>query len=159
MQPLDLRTFPYNDGFTDVRGDPFRILRELTVILGGDPNAVLQHARALPPAPSGDPDADRALGDATLVRKAEAQHRLSAAARQAFEMAPYDRVSGRGPLDDECLDVLYSFIDWLKKKGTSGGSPPTSVTPAASPAPWVPGLSPPTPPSASSSTTGDCGCG
>lgn len=163
MSPTDFRTFHYHNGVQEVKADPFRVMRELVVILGGDPNAVIQAAREKPPARPPDitteqEEAYRLACDAVAVRNAESQHRLAAAARQAFNLPPFDELTGRGPLDDECLDTVYRFLDWLKKKRTSGGTPPASVASSAAPPSSGRDLFHPTPPSASSSTPTDCGC-
>jgi len=138
---LDLRCFPYNDGNRQVFGDPVRILRGLTVYLGGDPKPVLRASRAADPERAeGEPANDfQARADMAAVEKAVAQTRLADAARQAFNLAPRDDSSPEGYLDDDCLDLVDAFVDWLAKKNATPASSPTSASSPELPPFWARG--------------------
>ena len=157
-QPIDFRVYPYSNGLTRVFADPFRILRELAVLLNGDPREVLEAARkAVPRSSEGQPVDSEAEKVATAER-AMAQIRLADATKQAFELTPFDKMTGTGFTDDEALELLYDFVAWLKKKQTNGVSPPPSAKFTAEPLSSVMGRSPQKPPWVSSSTPNDCDC-
>lgn len=138
----DGRCFPYFDGRGMVKGDPFAILRALTRALGGAPNETLQEEKSDQP-----------------LLSIHAKDKLIKAARESFELVPFDKVTGEGVLDEDARSLLDQYLGWLREKKMTSGPRPTSAPPSG-PRPYsVPGLSPLSPASASGSTSNDCGCG
>ena len=131
---------PYNDGHGEVYADPFRVFLSLVRLLDGDPESVNRQAKERPPV---DGSGAEAVANWRLMT-AEAQQRLADAAREAFEMAAFDKLSGTGATDEQCglvLDQFLAYMDTLKKSTalTPTSPPPTAPLPLS-----VPGLSPAT---------------
>lgn len=165
---MNEKIYPYDDGQARVYADPWKALSDLTRLLGGDPEGVRRRATMPPPGDVlGDnnerhpPDPD-ALAQWRL-ETTEAREQLVDAVRQAFEMQPFDKVTGTGARFDQCLDLMDDFLAWVKKNESSTVTTPTRPSTTDWPPPLVPGLSPvpaslPRNSSASGSTYQDCGC-
>lgn len=95
-------TFLYHDGEKDIHGDPLTLHRALVRATAGQLEELLKQAR------SDDP--------ATAVLAAE---KVIDCTRVAFDLIPYDRLTGRGVMDRDALAILKRFRDAdssLKKK-------------------------------------------
>jgi hypothetical protein len=131
--------YPRGDG-TSLHGDPIRIRRRLVHALEGDLNRWLAEYRC----------------DIEPLAFAAAE-RLLAATVEAFDLIPFDPLSGVGASDDEVLGVLASFLAFEESKKKTASNSPTGVPPTdRGPSPIAstsrPGL-------ASGSTDPGCGCG
>lgn len=115
------KVFPYHDGSQQVFGDPFAINKRLWAAVDGRLEKIA-HDAFLPPLGPGEPERD----PSEHVKAIAAQQALLAAVRQAFEMAPFDRTTGQGATDQDCLDAYDAFITWMAEKKTSSAPTPTS---------------------------------
>lgn len=122
--------FSYFDGAREVWADPLTIHRRLTRALDGDPNSVLaaiQRGREMPDAtPPYVPDAG------ALKQADDAIERLLPAIREVFAM-PFDRMTGQGATEGDCLAAVSKFVAFMEKKTPKNGSPPTSPPPTGPP--------------------------
>lgn len=109
------RLYQYFDGRERVWADPFELTAGLYRALDYDPNLALGEARQRQ---------NIAVADRACLK-------LAAAVREVFGVPDIDRRAGTGLVVEECLDLLYNYLDWLKKKSASGGSTPTSAPPTA----------------------------
>jgi hypothetical protein len=136
--------FAYNDGCREVFGDPVAIDRRLTQALGCSPHLVLTDAKATLPGTTelNGPVAFPAI------------ERLMAATRQAFEMAPFDKATGMGAREEDCLAALNAFCSYMQVKKKNTAPSRTSSAPSAA----TRSPSPTKPTSASTATSTDCGC-
>lgn len=110
---------PYFNGEDQVYADPLTVHRRLFSLLG-DPNAVLLDAN------SDDPSL-----------RHQAREKLLPAAREALELVPFDKKTGRGSLEQDVMAALRSYLEWMEGKGGPGSSLPTCsppTAPASSPA-------------------------
>lgn len=111
----DRRIFgPYFNGVGPVYADPMTIRRRLYYYLDGDPNKVIRDTRAEDPA-----------------LRFQAKERLVAAAREAFEMIPWDAQAGRGALEVDVMKALKDYLVWLEKKDEQVPNLPTWSQPTA----------------------------
>jgi hypothetical protein len=99
--------YPRGDGQV-VMGDPLRILRRLTYHLGGDPNEVL--AKQNSPDPGEKYQADEAVYPAVC---------------QAFDLVPFDPLTGKGTTEAEAQEILDHYRAWVGEPVAEGGSGPT----------------------------------
>jgi hypothetical protein len=115
---------PYPSGAGSLQwGDPVRILRHLTFLLDGDPNAVLEKVR------SGSPGEQH-----------DALEKLLPAIISAFDVRPFDKVTGEGLTEDDLEGLLDGFIEWLALKKKKAEESPSSYTPTASGPPDFEGI-------------------
>lgn len=147
---------PYNDGMADVFADPFKVFLALVRLLDGDPEAVNKQAREPFPLDSFDGEGKAIPPSAQDVAAwrlstSEAQQQLADAAREAFEMQPFDKLTGCGATDEMCQKVLDDFLAYMDGLKKNIASTPTSPPPTVPPPPSVPGLSP-------AKNDSDCGC-
>lgn len=98
--------FRYHDGRGEVWADPLAVYRRFVTALGGNPDPVLEAARAPGPGKGETP------GD--LLRRLDAERQLAEAARQALPMQPFDPATGEGATDSDCLAALYAWLEWLE---------------------------------------------
>ena len=138
---------PYHDGTAEVFADPFHVFLALVCLLDGDPESVNREAKAVPLA-EGMPAEDHA---GWRLSVAEAQQKLAHAAREAFAMTPFDKVTGCGATDEQCQMVLDQFLEYMDQLKKNAASTLTSPVLTAAPSLLVPGLSP-------AMTDSDCGC-
>jgi hypothetical protein len=140
MSASDRRVFgPYHDGRGEAYADPLEAHRLLYQQAGGRLGQLLDDARASGPVDSPDDSEEaRAL---KARNRAEIDARafgaalvLLAAARKAFQMAPFDRATGQGATEAGCWEVLDSFLVFLDDEKKSTATSPTSAPPSA-PAP------------------------
>lgn len=122
--------FAYNDGLQDRFGDPFAIRRRLDAALGNVNKVLLDcHADDVPPKPDdwegAWPPADWSPVEAAVMHAATARGRLVEAVREAFEMLPFDPVSGTGALEEQCNAAFTAYSEHAQKKRTSTATPPT----------------------------------
>lgn len=124
------RIFPYHDGRAfdgdgkpaSVCGDPLAIYEAICAALDGDPDSVIENAFAGIPR-EGELNED---GSPAQVKKEleptryQARCRIEKASRFAFDLAPFDRKTGRGCTRAEALDLFWRFLDWIdgQKKST-----------------------------------------
>jgi hypothetical protein len=110
--------FKYFDGKQDAYADPLAVYRGFMGYFSGDPDPVLQAARAKPrPDGTPEPPADR-------MARLEAERDLAACARECLDMAPWDRTTGEGATEEDCLKALYAWLEWLEgNAGTAAKSP------------------------------------
>lgn len=111
----DREIFEYYNGERNVFGDPLRIWRTLNNLLEGDPNKVLQEAKS--------PIVDIAH---------PAQEKVLGAVDAAFEMVPFDSVTGYGAMESDRLAALDSFLVWVQKKSPRQETLATSSLPTTS---------------------------
>ncbi len=100
-----------------VCADPYELLRDMTVALGGGINGVLAEWRC-----------------EDEVASAIAAKRLVDATRTAFQMDPFDRTQphgGYGATSGEVLEVLLSFLQFLNQKKSKPSD--MLIPPAGSP--------------------------
>jgi hypothetical protein len=118
---MNQRIFTYTRNGIALHADPVAVHRAFTRALGGDPEPTLKAACA-----EGDSPADR-------LRRLDAEEKLAAAARTAFDLPAFDPATGQGCMEDECLDVLWDWLAWLQKKSVTTAPTPTSP-PSTAPA-------------------------
>lgn len=101
---------PYLDGSggAAVFGDPLKISRLLTQLLDGNPNEAVTQLKSDDPA-----------------MRAAAIERAVIASVQAFELAPFNKKTGAGLMEDEIMKVFEDFCRWMGKKKENGG--PTQI--------------------------------
>lgn len=124
------------------RGDPLALQRALAEATGATLfKALADHAKLWPPqAPDGVelpplPEAEQAQRQIEGYR---AQGFLAAAAVKAFGLVPYSEETGEGVNEDEALDTLYGFLDFLESKKKPPASSPTCSSPSPESAPCSP---------------------
>lgn len=109
---------PVFNGAEMVFYDPLRLKRRLQALLGSETQELLANWGHL-----------------------DAQERFLAAVRAAFDLPPFDQVTGGGATEEVVLGLWDGYNGWLKKNGR--GTPPSATTspPTATP----PDTPPPTP--------------
>lgn len=143
--PSDREIFHFHDGEKEVYFDPFALHRAWYEATGGNPNALFDAVEPPPAQPAVMPDGtvkevEPEESDADYLERLRAYERLLAAARQAFELPPVDRTTGKGVSDNRVIAILHEWQDWQAglKKNTGGSPPsaaPTTSIPKAAPAP------------------------
>ena len=124
---VNLRIFAYNDGKSDVFGDPTDIDFELDR-LGVEETLRMQRFLDMPKTPEGMIDFRAADKDDVRLRF-DTYHELEPAIREAFRLEPFDRATGTGLLFGEVLELYSRYMDWratVKKNMTQ----PLDSTPA-----------------------------
>ena len=113
---------PYSDGRgNSVMADPLKVYRTLIREVGGDLKQTL--------ADSNSSDLDVHIpAEETLVR----------AAVTAFNLAPFDPVTGTGSTETQILSVLDTFLNWIKSFQQPDTTLPTSVRPTGIPVVGIP---------------------
>lgn len=99
------KIFRYHDGRQEVAADPIAIHRKLSFALGGRLNETLDEIH------SDD------QGQAHF-----AQEKALAAVRDVFEMAPFDKGTGEGALEEDCWKALDAWLEWAEKNVPPAGS-------------------------------------
>lgn len=117
--------FPYNDGEKDRFGDPMRIERLLDTTAGGS------FAKLLQLALSENPDISNPATDRELL-----------CIQTAFEIKPFDPLTGQGTTEEFQFNLYDEFLRWRDKKKANGDSPPSLPTPTVG-TPPAPPVSPP----------------
>lgn len=102
--------FGYDLGTEKRYADPLEIRRKLIRSTGGEFNEVMKDAWR--PAP--DEESRQAMEDPT---KLEAQEKIVASARDAFDLPPVDPKTGGGVPESEVNRVLFEFLRWVEKNG------------------------------------------
>jgi hypothetical protein len=106
---MNREIFPYTDISGEPRfADPTRVLRVLTLHCDGDMDEQIKLARSENPALA-----------------FPAMEQLLAGIEQAFHLPTFDPMTGQGATNDQLLDLLHSFIEWMGKKKVTQGSQPT----------------------------------
>ncbi len=125
---------PYDDGSGNVVfGDPHKINRTLVFLLDGDPNRVVD-----------------AYNNGDVAQQFEARNRLVAAAVEALDLKPFNKIDGSGLDEESVMKILKHFSKWmgeLKKKDEptptgSSASDGLPITPAPPPNPGNPAKNP-----------------
>ena len=106
---------PYWNGRNNVYQDPLKIRRILKAALDGKPDVWI--GRTASPDP---------------VEASLALDKIAKAARSAFDMVPFDGLSGKGATETQCLRAVQMFLDWQSSKKVSTKpspicSPPTGL--------------------------------
>ncbi len=128
------KIFPYSDGMAEVYGDPLEIDAALRAALEYRWAEVCENAQRMmdgPPGPDGRP---------TRVQRPEpvfldACNKLYQAAMRAFQLVPFDRLTGKGCTVAMAMRVYNDFVDFrdgLKKK-LSESSDLTQLSPVLQP--------------------------
>jgi len=97
--------FPYHNGVALVYADPLAIYRRLVLALDGEPNRWIEESRS----------------DVAVLR-VNAEQRLDQAVRVAFEMAPFDPLTGGGATAEFCDAALDAYLVYLDAKKEPAGS-------------------------------------
>ena len=126
---MERNIFRYRRGGKDAFGDPLAIRRRLTALLDGDPDATLTASRSPEPSVA-----------------FPAVERLRAAVCATFDLGkPFDPETGEGVMEEEWLEVLNGYTEWLEKNARTAGNLPTSSTPSAAASSAGPSTTPNTP--------------
>ena len=121
----DRQIFRFNDGVSDVFGDPLVLHRHISQLLDWRAAEVIENSHSdVPP-----------VRDAAIAK-------LAAVSREAFGLAPVVRGTGTGCTDRMALAVLNKFIDEIAEQKKSGVTSPSSPPPSR---PLRPGFYPETP--------------
>ncbi len=117
------KIFKYHDGLQEVYGDPLLIQGEIAICFPDSVTVVatIRNTRT--------DESDHVR----LMAAWHARRRLCGAVREAFQMAPYDRLTGKGAVDAQCIAVWNLFQEFLLTLKKNGASPPTSPPSTASP--------------------------
>lgn len=107
-------TFTYFDGAKVVHGDPLPLHRRLHQAAAGNLGQVLKDSRS-----------------EDIHVAYPAIEKMVAIVRDVFEMAPFDRATGKGATEAHCHDVLDGFFTFLDGEKKSPGPSPTSSAPTA----------------------------
>ena len=98
---------PYWDGQHNVYADPLKVRRILKARLEGKPDVWIDRTKS--PDPS---------------EKSIAIEKISLAARDAFGMMPFSKLTGKGATETDCLRAVQLFLDWqTAKKDNTRPSP------------------------------------
>lgn len=103
---------PFYDGRGWVFADVAKVHRKLGACLDGEPNKVIED--------SNSPDPEIA---------SNATEKLVRAVRVAFDLPPFTPATGEGLTEDQCVETLNTFSDFLTKKETTPEPSPTSSPP------------------------------
>lgn len=110
-----------------VWGDPIRIHRRLVRALNGDPNRVIK--MAADPEPEVDTGVELTPEEAAAFQlrmqmqnqmRLSAQEELIAAIREAFDMVPFDPVSGSGATEWHCRNAFNRYLDYSERQKKNG---------------------------------------
>lgn len=99
------KVFSYYDGAQRVFGDPMRILRGMLREFAGDPNPALEN-----------------MNHAEAAVWVPAMEGVVAAVRIAFDMVPYDKATGTGATEADCLAALHAWQEYLNSKKAPAAS-------------------------------------
>lgn len=129
----DKKVFKYFDGSAWVFGDPLHIYRVLQEQTGGELNRFIRESNAKRPCPCTmketppDPNVLCDLcGNDGHVDNTEvsgpARTAILAAVRVAFELKPFDKVTGEGATEEICdwaMDCYQAYMESKKKPAAS----------------------------------------
>ncbi|OAI39612.1 hypothetical protein AYO40_01220 [Planctomycetaceae bacterium SCGC AG-212-D15] len=118
------KVFKYHNGISDVWADPLALNRKIRALMNGDPAKVVANYNS----------------DNQNESDAAAELFFPAIAR-AFEVAPFDKATGEGFVDEDLLKLWEMFQSWLDEKKKKEESSRTSVPPTAPQWPRFPGQS------------------
>lgn len=117
------KVFPYHNGVATVWGDPLAIYRALMREFDGDPQPVLDSFGVRGTAPTGTtPEEVAATHAANEARWTAAAGRLVEFVRRAFQMVPWDAAAGTGATEEDCLNALTAWQDWMRSKKARAAS-------------------------------------
>ncbi len=134
------QVFRYFDGQNVAGADPMRIHRRLTAALDGDPQLWLTQYRS----------------DDAQVRS-DAVERLVPGVLFAFELPGFDRLTCEGMMEEDVLNLLRTFMEWMDTQKKTAVSLPTSSPPTVAPS-SADASSATRTSSASGSVSAGCGC-
>ena len=120
------KLFKYNDGESDVYGDPSEIDFQIDHL---DVQGILFPDRLamLPLKDDGSIDFDKA-DPLDIKLAADASHDAESLIRQAFQLKPFDRTTGNGLTYEEVLRLYARYIDWRDSiKKDMPGQPGSAV--------------------------------
>lgn len=106
--------FRYHDGTKERYCDPLKALRAMVRECHGDLAGVVENCKS--PSPE---------------LAASGAEKFIAAGRVAFEMTPFNAMTGEGAMDEDVLSVLGAFWAFLEKKNATPANLPTSVPASA----------------------------
>lgn len=107
---MERKIFAYNDGESQVYGDPTEIDFDL-VRLGVEELIFSRRLLDLPQSEDGKIDLGSIEGpDAKLL--IDAYHDAEPLIRQVFRVKPFDRQTGRGLLFQDVIELLGAYYDW-----------------------------------------------
>lgn len=109
---MDERIFPYTVGSVTLFGDPKKMLRDFELACDGDPKGCFEATKS-----------------ENVAVSAPAHEKILAAGRKVFGLAPVNPRTGDGVLEDDVMDLLYSFFAWIEKKNRKP-EPTPSLPPA-----------------------------
>ena len=117
------RVFQCVFGQTMIHADPIAVHRRMKICTGGRFGKLIEDANVLnarpdepgyTPPPEDHPEHLQAL----IARGV-----LAGAVIQAFELQPFDPMTGQGVLEEEALALLYKYLVWMDgKKKVAGHS-------------------------------------
>jgi hypothetical protein len=119
MPDTEKKIFRYFDGRGDAHADPLAVYRSFMECFDGDPDPVLKAARG-GRRPEGEPEPP-----AEKLSRLRAEAELARAAQVCLEMVPFDRATGEGATEEDCLRALYSWLEWLEGNAGPAASAPT----------------------------------
>jgi hypothetical protein len=114
--PKERAIFRYYNGAQIVYGDPLHMDLRLREALGGNAKQVYEDYN--------DDEHPEVNIPATL--------KLIEATRAAFEMLPFDPLTGQGARDEHCLKALWDLWEWTEKNGSGAVSSPSGSRPSTS---------------------------
>lgn len=117
---MEKRIFPYKAGGihdpVTVFADPLSTYRRIVTEVGGDLDGTLQMMQSLNPS-----------------QAIAATEKLLAATRAAFNLTPFNGMTGEGCCDEDVQALLERFTAWCEKKNPSAETSPTSPPASDSP--------------------------
>lgn len=121
----DKQIFQYYDGAKNRFADPTQINRRLFAACPDFNDALKMSKADCKENPAPEDKRQAAVGEEKVLK----------AVREAFEMPcnPFaETVEEYGATDDECIEALQAYMDFLKKKETTAAASATTVPPTIS---------------------------
>lgn len=131
---MERRIYKYNDGFSDVFGDPAEIDYRIAKASAFEDMQVIGEWLTLPTDDDGNVLPEDQLTVAQKVNFTEACHRMLPIIRAGFEIKEFDKATGQGMTMDELLAIYAGYMEWRAgvKKNTdpspTGAMPMDSVS-------------------------------
>ncbi len=104
----DRKVFKYNDGAKDVFADPLDLRRKMVRATNGELDLILEEYAMRPTGEGGK------ATPTDYIRKATAEERLAAAARETFSLQPLNPATGEGVTDRMAIKVFIQLDEHLE---------------------------------------------